>query len=133
MDNTYYKDFDGWNTAQKRIDAQLQPTTQFHEREIWWASLGINIGREIDGKGVDHARPILIFKKFSRDTLWIIPISNTSKTGTYFHNIKVRTRDNTVILIQMRLISAKRLLKKIGKLDAIEFAQIVQKMRNLLP
>jgi len=34
----------------------------FHEREIWWCSLGLNIGYEEDGKNDNYTRPILVLK-----------------------------------------------------------------------
>ena len=43
------KDFDGWNKEKKNVNNNGTQKL-FHEREIWWASFGVNIGREQDGK-----------------------------------------------------------------------------------
>ena len=37
----------------------------FRQGDIWWCSLGFNIGEEIFGKGKKFTRPVLIFKKFT--------------------------------------------------------------------
>ncbi|MBU0661405.1 hypothetical protein KKG22_04495 [Patescibacteria group bacterium] len=37
----------------------------FREREVWWASLGKNIGYEMDGKNDLFEIPILILKGYS--------------------------------------------------------------------
>ena len=56
------KDFDKWNEKKKQIDAKgCGPF--FHEREIWWSSLGFNVGFEQDGKGEKFGRPVLVFKQ----------------------------------------------------------------------
>jgi hypothetical protein len=43
---TYAKDFDHWNDAEP---SAVQPIDFVNERQVWWASLGINIGSEQDG------------------------------------------------------------------------------------
>ena len=53
------KDFDGWNSNKKQIhDHSAAPF--YHKREIWWCSLGINVGFEQDGTGANYDRPVLI-------------------------------------------------------------------------
>ncbi|MBU2219125.1 hypothetical protein KKG15_01365 [Patescibacteria group bacterium] len=39
------KDFDAWNIQKKKIHSRDEKIL-FHEREIWWCSLGVNIGFE---------------------------------------------------------------------------------------
>ena len=39
------KDFDRWNSSKKRIDADLNEI-DYHEREIWWCSIGVNVGSQ---------------------------------------------------------------------------------------
>jgi hypothetical protein len=43
------KDFPGWHRQKAQLHAQHQTPT-FQEREIWWCSVGVNIGHEMDGK-----------------------------------------------------------------------------------
>jgi len=60
------KDYKKWHTKKSLIETR-NDRLYFHEREIWWCSLGHNVGFEQDGKGVDFARPILVFKKFNKE------------------------------------------------------------------
>jgi len=58
------KDFQKWHTKKEQVDA-VGGRLFFHEREIWWCLLGVNIGSEQDGRGVNFTRSVLIFKKFN--------------------------------------------------------------------
>ena len=43
------KDFQGWHQLKININESKKLPT-FNEREIWWCSIGTNIGFEMDGK-----------------------------------------------------------------------------------
>lgn len=59
--------------AQKFVDwTKLKIATHFsnknvyfREGEIWWVSIGQNIGNEQNGKNTNFERSVLIFKKFN--------------------------------------------------------------------
>ena len=59
------------------------------ERDIWWCSIGVNIGDEIDGKNELFHRPVLILKKFSSELCLVAPTSAmarnmiSSSTGSH--------------------------------------------------
>ena len=57
------KDFPGWHRHKEQLHAQHQTPT-FQEREMWWCSVGVNIGHEMDGKNQFYNRPMLIVHKF---------------------------------------------------------------------
>ena len=61
------KDFDGWNGHKKHIDAAVERPF-YHTREIWWCSVGVNIGNELDGTGKQHDRPVLVIRPFNAET-----------------------------------------------------------------
>lgn len=44
------KDFNQWNKEKKGLENVGHDILAFHEREIWWCSIGINLGDEQDGK-----------------------------------------------------------------------------------
>ena len=60
----------------------------FKEREIWWSSLGLNIGYEEDGKNIMFERPVLILKKFNHDFLWALPLTSRHKKGKYYYQFE---------------------------------------------
>jgi mRNA interferase MazF len=69
------KDYSEWH--EKKTDIELSSETRvfFHEREVWWCSLGANVGFEQDGKGIKFARPVIVFKKFNKEVFWALPLS----------------------------------------------------------
>lgn len=104
----------------------------FWEREIWWTSLGVNIGYEQDGKHKNFERPILIIKRFNRDILWALPITSKDKKGEFYYKFCFKNQNYCVILSQIRLINSKRLLRKIGMISKEDFKQIKQDIKNFL-
>lgn len=125
------KDFDGWNTKQKFIDRR-HDLIHFSERQVWWTTLGINVGQEINGKHGDFSRPVLIVKKFNAESMWVVPITKTIKSGNYFHKIMIDNNPRTLSLLQLRMISAKRLLRILSKIEISEFIEIRRKLSDLL-
>ncbi len=51
----------------------------FKQRELWWCSVGINLGEEIYGKGEKFTRPVLIFKKFTSNSFMALPLTTKEK------------------------------------------------------
>ena len=129
----YIKNFDLWNAKKKILDERILPDDFFFlEGEVWWASLGINIGHEIDGKNELFERPILVFKKQGEDMLMVLPITSKLKSGREFYTIKYHSENNTVLLDQPRTISSKRLLRLIFRITNSEFVSIQNKIRPIL-
>jgi mRNA interferase MazF len=89
----------------------------FKEREIWWTAIGFNIGDEQNGKNKNFERPILILKKFNNYIFIGLPLTSKLKKGKYYQEVKVIDRSTSVILSQLRLYDAKRLIRKITILD----------------
>ncbi len=125
------KDFDTWNEQKKALDSSDRETLIFREREIWWCSLGLNIGDEQDGKNDFYERPVLVIKKFNNRVAWVLPMSTTNKVGIYFHEIMFEERTSTLSLSQIRLVSVKRFRRFIGKIPYEELCVIRQKMIDL--
>ena len=121
------KDFWKWHKEKEKLNASTD-IVYFDEREVWWCSLGCNIGFEQDGKNEHFERPILVFKKFNKDILWILPMTsktlsnkNPSAVRKYYYELVYKNEKFAVILSQLRLISSKRLLRKIRTLSEDEF------------
>lgn len=127
------KNFDKWNELKKKLHTR-EENVLFHAREIWWCSLGVNIGFEEDGKNDLFERPILVIKKFNRYVLWVLPLTRSQKTGGYYYRITQGNEDDSVVILsQLRLISSKRLLRKMRMLKKSEFEDIASKIKQFLP
>lgn len=131
MDNLL-RDFNQWNELKKRLHNRAEKIL-FHEREIWWCSLGVNIGFEENGKNDMFERPVLILRKFNKYVLWILPLTRSKKDGGYYYRItQGDENDSVIILSQIRLISSKRLLRKMRMLKESEFNEIRDKVKKFL-
>ncbi|MDE1975188.1 MAG: type II toxin-antitoxin system PemK/MazF family toxin [Patescibacteria group bacterium] len=134
MNEEYFKDFDKWNDKKKEVNSRIMPTDFFFlEQEVWWASIGMNVGNELDGKNMDFERPVLIIRKISRDLVWVLPMTRTAKSGDYFHPIKYRGFSDTVAILHIRSINTRRLNRFIFRANDEDFATIIEKTANILP
>lgn len=124
--------FLSWTSLKIEKEMQNDPDFYFHEREIWWASLGVNIGFEQDGKHENFERPVLVLKKFNRFVLWIVPLTSTVKDDRHYFTIEYESKQYSVILSQLRLISSKRLLRKVRMVSKEEFTDIKNRIKGFL-
>ncbi len=132
MFNKITKNFDEWNT-QKKIIQNFGKNKFYHPRDIWWCSLGANIGFEQDGTGIIKTRPIVILSGFSKEVCLIIPLTTSQKNNKYYLKIgKIKNKEASVIISQIRLIDTKRLLKKMGIIDKNKFEEIRKAVKNLI-
>lgn len=125
------KDFDTWNNKKKELDNNAF-SDYVHTQEVWWCSLGINIGFEQNGKHELFERPVLIIKKFSNDVVLIIPLSTKTRQNIYYFNFTHNSNEFSALLSQVRLISTKRLNRKIYKMDDVVFNNIRNAFKQLI-
>lgn len=119
-----------WTKLKFKIHISDEINFYFKEREIWWCSLGINIGHEQDGKNENFERPVLILKKFNKHILWILPLTRVNKQNKYYFQIEQRGEDSFVVLSQIKLISSKRLTRKMRNVKDNEFAEIKKRIKE---
>ncbi len=125
------KDFSEWH-KQKSDLHEDKIRAFFHEREVWFASLGANVGFEQDGRGDSYLRPVLVLKKFNNEVLWCIPLTKNQKKGQYYFSFELVGQTSTAILSQIRLIDSKRLQYKVGDMTPESFVEIKEKLKQLL-
>ena len=125
------KDFDAWNGQKKKVHDRDERIL-FHEREIWWCSLGLNVGVETDGKNDNFERPVLIVKKFNQDMVWVVPITSRKGPVKYYYPIKYGDKNRWVILSQLKTVSSKRLIRKIEALPESDFEQVSLLVKQFL-
>lgn len=127
----YKKEFDKWNVQKKIIDGTDSKNT-FHEREMWFIKIGENIGFEQNGKGEEFLRPIIVYKKFSRDVFLGIPLTKTIKEGRFYECFDFQGKRSNAILSQIRLFDSKRLKYKAGKMSSGDYNRVKEKLINLI-
>jgi len=124
------KDFDNWNNEKKKLN-RLTLGPRFHEREVWFAKLGVNVKYEQDG-GKEFLRPVLIVKKFSKELAWAVSLSRTKKRGKFYHVFKFQGDDSVAVLSQLRVVDARRLFYYKGRISHKEFEKIKESLRKFL-
>lgn len=132
MEHGDIKDFDGWNT-QKKMLHKSGVGKYYAQKEIWWCSLGVNIGFEEDGSGSVGERPVLIVRGFSRHICLIVPLTTAKKDNPFYFALgEIGGKPSFAIISQIKLIDTKRLINKIGAIDGKSFLRIRKAIRDLL-
>jgi len=124
------KDFDNWNETKKNIQ-NIETLPDFHMREIWFCSIGRNIGIEENGKHDNFERPVLILRKFNKSMLLIAPLTSNHKDLPFYHLLDYPT-NSSVMLSQIKIIDAKRLLRKVRTISKDEFSIIKEKIKRII-
>ena len=106
----------------------------FQEREIWWVSLGENIGHEEDGKGNSFERPFVVVKKFNKELMFGTPCSSVHKNNKYYFKIFLKSKNlhTSALLSQARVLSSRRLLRRIDKLGSGVFREMKKALQKAL-
>lgn len=126
------KDFGAWHKIKEWLNNRKNHPF-FHEREVWWCFLGANVGVEQNGKGRSYMRPVLIFRKFNNESLWILPVTTQVKQSPFHLTIDLKDSvRRSVNLSQLRLIDAKRLVEKIGTIEESEYLEIQKAITILI-
>jgi len=124
------KDFDGWNEIKKQVHNKNE-NRLYHEREVWWCSLGVNVGFEQDGTGINGERPVLILKGFSKHVCLVIPLTTSKKKNPYHIFLgQVGDREASAIISQIRLMDTKRFINRIGFIDHTLFQKIKKAVKD---
>jgi mRNA interferase MazF len=118
------KDFDNWNEKKKCIDNK-DNTPFFKEGEVWWVYVGLNVGFEINGKGSEFTRPVLIIKKYNQFSFLALPLTTSSKISKYLISVGIIACKNAVANVsQLKNIDSKRLVRKVCSLEKGIFNEV---------
>jgi mRNA interferase MazF len=99
--------------------------------DIWWASIGENVGSEVNGKSTLFSRPVIIFKKLSHGFYFVIPTTTKIHDGTWYVKFHHQDKDMVACLHQSRPMDHRRLSSKIGTLDDADFLRVKSGFRSL--
>ena len=126
----YIKELDGWIIKKKDLHNKVVVPPLFKERDIWWVSVGVNVGFEEDGKDTNYVRPVLIVKKFSREMFLGVPMSTKLKDNKYYIPVTVKNNTVSVMISQIRVFSSKRIWNKLAELDHGDFSKILEELKK---
>jgi len=103
----------------------------FDEGEVWWGSVGLNIGEEEFGKGPNFERPILIFKKLTKNSFLGLPLTSHIRKGSWYAPVVINGKDNAAMLNQARIFDKTRLSNRIATIKESDLEVVRIKFRAL--
>ena len=124
----YIKEFDRWNKLKMSFENRPESYVSFRERDVWWCSLGVNLGSEEDGKNDLFERPVLVIRKFSRYMAWVVPMSTKLKYNQYHFVLE----NEVILLSQLRMVSVKRFNRFVDRISTYDFSMIRTSVSNLV-
>lgn len=131
MDKLGNKNFSEWMRVKKRIDKENKIRT-IKEGDVWWSSVGENVGNEICGKGNEYVRPVLVFRKLNRTTFWAIPLTSKMHKGTWYAHFEFNHKTQVAVVSQIRNMSVARLKRKVGQLSKGDYEKIFSAFEGLV-
>ena len=118
------KDFQNWHALKSKINSDDKQLL-YRAQEVWWCSLGANVGVEADGKKDLFERPVLVFRKFNKDMFWGIPMTSQKKdTQPFYFPVFLHSEEQIIILSQLRVLSSKRLIRRLTKISDSQFSSL---------
>jgi len=139
----FVKDFDGWNIYQKELENKKSPLLDrqtgkflFKEGEIWYCSVGVNIGTEICGKNEYFERPIIVIRKSGRHFVGLPLTSEKPNNPAFYYDVsytfdQIKT-ESYILTTNPKSYDVLRLSRKIRRLNDKEFSQVKQKLNTYL-
>ncbi len=133
------KDYLEWSKEKSRINNLGNRPKGFKISEIWYCSIGENIGYEEDGKGDKRLRPVLILQKYGYFifvgvplTTKLVNVDGNKRVGEFYYEIEVNGKQNLILLTHIRDYDSSRLVRKICDIPNDEFGKIKKQLATLL-
>ncbi|MGB3750058.1 MAG: type II toxin-antitoxin system PemK/MazF family toxin, partial [Arcobacteraceae bacterium] len=128
--------FDKWNNLKKQIHKKKE-NIKFSQGNIYFMSVGHNIGGEIYGHDDLFLRPVLVYRKLSSNTFIGIPLTSKQKEGNYFFTFRYTKKTlSTALLNQMKVFDIKRTAYYDGYINIKDFTKLrdqVKEFVNITP
>ncbi len=125
------KHFEIWMPQKQKIH-ETGRKWQFREKEIWWMAIGENVGTEINGKGNNFLRPILVVRKYGPKGFFGIPLSSQVHQGLWYADFETNGRKQCALLSQAGSFCSYRLYNFIAKISEEDFNKVLSKLRELI-
>lgn len=127
----YIKQFNEWNVVKQRIETEVRAVT-LRKAEIRWASIGVNVGAEIDGKGTGFTRPVLILRVIGSQLALVVPLSTKLRDIPGYIQIELKGTKVSLCANHIKMVSQKRIFERTGKLPQHKFETIREQVFEFL-
>ena len=123
--------YNRWNEKKQKLNSHSREIL-FKEGEIWWCSLGVNVGEEVYGKGKDFSRPVVILKKLTDNFCVVLPVTTQPHNGSWYHHFLLNEEDRRIAMHQIRSISANRLSERLYAIPSSDLGKLKKSVAFLL-
>ena len=96
----------------------------YDERDVYWCSIGQNIGDEEYGKGAMFSRPVLVLKKYNKNLFFGIPLTTKIKDNLYYSRLVFKDKEICAMLSQGWVLDSRRMGAKMGTVSRNDYNQI---------
>ena len=127
----HIKHFKKWLSLKSNLDALRFKPPFVSNGDIWWASIGENVGSEISGKSKLFSRPVIVIKKLSHGFYFVVPTTTSKRDGSWYVKIRQQEKEMRACLHQARSIDFRRLSNKLGRLDDEDIKRVKNAFLNL--
>lgn len=128
----YQDEFDKWNFLKKDLHKK-EDIIEFYQGNVYFMSIGKNIGYESLGKKELFLRPVLVYKKLSKSTFVGIPLTSQLKEGSYYFSFNYKKGiTSTAMLNQMRVFDIRRSEYLSGKINKNTYKNLEIKINEFM-
>lgn len=113
-----------WIALKEKLHAKIFQPPRVSEGDIWWVSIGENVGFEINGKSKLFTRPVIILKKISKGFYFVIPTTSQPRVGSWYIGFPESSLIKNACLHQARPIDYRRLSSKLGELNESDLGRL---------
>ena len=124
--------YDKWNKIKKELNNKNKIIT-FYQGNIYFISIGQNIGHESYGKKELYLRPVLVYKKLTKTTFLGIPLTSKLKEGSYYFSFNYKKGvTSTAMFNQIRVFDIRRTEYLSGKINKNTYKNLENKLNEFM-
>ena len=124
--------YDKWNILKQKLHNKDE-IINFYQGNIYFMSIGHNIGSESYGKGNFFLRPVLVYKKLTKTIFLGIPLTSGEKDGSYYFSFRYKKdKTSTAMLNQMRTFDIRRSEYLSGKINKNTYKNLENKLEEFM-
>lgn len=106
------KDYKDWMAVKSKLQKKHQDGNfkiSYKEGDVFWMSIGENVGYEEDGKNELYLRPVLVVYGISRTLFYGAPLTSQEKRGRFYYGVTLKGKKAFVMLNQISALDCARI------------------------
>ncbi len=123
-------EFDRWNKLKKKLHNKKN-IINFSKGNVYFMSVGQNIGHESYGKQELFLRPVLVYKKLGKTMFVGIPLTSSKKEGSYYFSFNYKKGKTSIAMLnQIRVFDIRRSEYLSGKINKNTYKNLESKLKE---